>query len=632
MFRKTTAPCRAPHSGLACTGKRALIAAMLTGALAFSSGAAFAVDNTNTFELEGNAVQDAAPPPDDWETLYGGGGSATAFTGIVSDKNGTDDYFTGGGSKTPNLIGDWQYKLAPPSGPPDKDNITHAYAANYVVGGEQVVYFGADLFATNGDAELAFWFFQQAVTKLPVSGSTGSFDGEHTLGDVYVAVKFSNGGTQADIAVYEWDPSCTKPPGGSPPPAGDCAADNLRVVIPLGPATCDGSGGIACAISNPDSSEVSPWPYTPKSGPANEFPPTAFFEGGLNIYQVFGQNLCFSSFMATTGASTSFTSTAKDFALGDFDVCSVAASKTCVNDSEADDTPTAITYNVRGCAINNGGSDINVTSLLNSIGGAVNYEPGDLAWYVPGQVDDGGGYRDFNAATDCGNAVLLPQAVDNGSVVADLSTQDLAPGQALVYEFSETTAANGPSDTVTIDAQGTDGSPIDASTADATCPLRTFSASLSVNKQCAADLEDAGDTVVVKIFVQGQVCNTGEVALTGLSLADDTDMPASGDVSFTLDPDGVHEDPDTTLAAGACVAYEGSYYPSSIPVGNICPFTDQATATALAPVNSAYGEGTGCTLVGGSIECSADSNSATCNLRALDEDNSCATGPLSPLP
>lgn len=583
---------------------------------------ALAVHDTGTFELEGNAVQDAAAPPDDWETLYNGGGSATVFTGIVPDKNGTDDIFTGGGSKTPNLIEQWQWKSSPP--PPDKDNIVDAYAANYVVGGEQVVYFGADLFSDNGDAELAFWFFQDDVQK---SGS--GFIGEHVDEDAYVAVKFSNGGTQANIAVYEWWSACSKqdvPNGNQPLSAGDCAADNIRVLIPEASAICNGGGGdIACAITN-TSDESSPWPYTPKSGAANTFPPTTFFEGGINIYEIFGENKCFSSFLASTGASTSFTSTAKDFALGDFNVCSVDVSKTCVNDSEADDTPTTITYNIRGCGFNDGGGAINITTLENSINGGGSYVPGDLAWYNPGQVDDGGGLRDFNAATDCDDAALLAQAISNGSAAGDPSVVDLNGGDALVYEFSETTASNGPSDTVTLDAVGTDGSEIDDDTASATCPLRTFAASFTVTKQCAADLEDIGANVAVKINVQGTVCNTGEVQLTGLTLADDSDMPASGTVyltpvSTTLAPSG-----DT----GDCTDYSGYYYPTSIPNGNTCPFADQVTATAYAPVNSA---GAGCILLGdGTSECTADSNSATCELRALDSDNDCATGPLSTLP
>ena len=358
------------------------------------------------------------------------------------------------------------------------------------------------------------------------------------------------------------------------------------------------------------------------------FPPTTFFEGGINIYDVFGGNKCFASFMVTTGASTSFTSTAKDFALGDFDVCSVDVSKTCVNDSEIDDTPTAITYNIRGCGWNDGGASINLTSFLNSIGGDPHYTPTDLAWYSPGQVDDGG-LRDFDPE-DCNDAVLLKQAVDVGQVVADPATTDLGADDVLVYEFTETTSDNGPSDTVTLDAEGTDGAEIDDDSASAICPQRTFSASLSVTKQCAADLEDAGSNLVVVIHVAGQVCNTGEVQLTGLTLADSTSNPASGPV--TLAPDS------TTLAPagdpGDCTDYAGYYYPASIPTGNVCPFADTVTATAFAPVNSAAGADTSCTgLADGTSECSANSNSANCELRVVDTvDNDCSTGPWSALP
>jgi len=601
---------------------------------------ALAVHANGTFELEGDADDDSgAGLPDDWETLYNGGsldgGSATAFS-FTTDKfeSGADDYFTGGGSKTPNEIGDWSYKIAPPSAPPDKNNITHAYAANYNVGGEQIVYFGADLFDDNGDAELAFWLFQEEITQVPTTpgGPSAGFIGNHVLHDPYIAVKFANGGTQALIAVYEWDPSCTKPPGNGPFPAGGCAANNIRVVIPEGPATCTGApaGDVACAITN-TSNQASPWPYIPKDdAPANVFPPTTFFEGGINIFDVFGQNLCFSSFMAQTGASTSFTSTSKDFSLGSFSVCSVGATKTCANDDEESDTPNNITYNIRGCAINDGGGSINITSLENSIGGGSAYTPVDLAWYVPGQVDDGGGLRDFNPATDCDDEALLLQAVSSGSVVTDLSSEDLDAGEALVYAFSESGPSNGPSDEVTIDAEGTDGSDIDADSDTAICPTLDFNASLSVSKQCAADLEDAGSTLVVRIDFEGEVCNTGEVDLTNLVLSDDIDMPTGVTVTFSLDPDSTHTDPDTSIAVGECVAYEGYYYPDSIPTGDICPFMDQVTATVDAPINVV---GTGCTLQADlTSECEADSNSATCNLRAVNGDGDCSTGPLSPLP
>lgn len=594
---------------------RTIPAFLLGFVLGVCSPPAFAVDASGVFELEGNADEEGAPG-DDWETLKAGGGTPTEFTFIV-DKNGLDNIFTGGGSKTPNDPEDWLWKSSPP--PPDKDNITNAYAANYTVAGEQIIYFGADLFADNGDAELAFWFFQSEVA--PVGVGSGSFSGHHVDEDVYVAVKFSNGGSEANITVYEWWSACDK--AVKNPGAGDCAADNIRVVIPEGPALCTGSGGSACAITNADF-ENSPWPYTPKGGsPGDDFLPTTFFEGGINIFEIFGANKCFASYMVTTGASTSFTSTAKDFALGEFDVCSVDVTKTCVNDDELDDTPTNITYNVRGCGINDGGGAIKLTTLENSIGGGVKYIPTPLDWYVPGQVGDP--LRDFNPYTDCNDPLLLKQAIVNGSA-ADLANP-LSADEALVYEFGEAGPINGPKDEVTLTAIGADNTPIDPDTAEATCPLRTFNASMTVNKQCAADLEKYAGNLVVVINLNGTVCNTGEVPLDTLVLTDDV---AFDPVTFDTYP--------TTLApkgeTGECITYTGSYYPSEIPDGNSCPFMDQVTATARTPINTKQTASCVPNLDPNApkdtLICTAKSNSATCKLRALDSDTDCSTGPLDP--
>jgi hypothetical protein len=601
-------------------------------ALGMGLSPAWAVDQNGAFELDGNAFDNnnaaggpggSVKPGDDWSTPPKPTGSATAFTGIVPDFSATDSIFTGGGSKTPNLIGQWQWKTNP--APPDKDNITNAYAANYVVNGKQVVYFGADLYATNGDAELAFWLFQDEITPVPAGGTQGTFDGEHIDEDVYVAVKFSNGGTVANIAVFEWWLACNKN-DNTPNVAGSCAADNIRILIPQATATCTSvsPSKLACAISNLGNVPA-PWSYTPKSGTPGIFPETSFFEGGINIFDLLGENKCFSSFAVTTGASTSFTATAKDFVLDNFSVCSVDVSKTCVNDTEDDDTPEAIVYNVRGCGFNDGGGTININSLLNSIGGDPNDVPSDLVWREPGQVTDGGVLRDFNPLTDCDDAAKLKEAFDDGSTVADVTTHDLLAGDALIYQFSETTASNGPTDTVTLDADGTDDTDITDATDTATCPVLAFPASMSVVKQCAANLADEGDHLEVLIHVEGTVCNTGQVTLTGLTLVDGSPA-ASGPVILTPAA--------TTLTkagtTGACTTYTGSYTPSSIPTGDICPFADRVVATAIAPINST---GDDCTLLGDlTSECTATSNTATCELRAVNEDNDCSTGPLSPLP
>jgi hypothetical protein len=58
----------------------AMLLGIVLGILAgVCSMPAFAVDTNGAFELDGNADQDATPPPDDWETLVGIGGDETTI-------------------------------------------------------------------------------------------------------------------------------------------------------------------------------------------------------------------------------------------------------------------------------------------------------------------------------------------------------------------------------------------------------------------------------------------------------------------------------------------------------------------------------------------------------------------------
>jgi hypothetical protein len=566
----------------------------LLAVLMLFSTSLFAVDN-GVFELDGDAVQNTK---DDWSTLYGGGGGATLFRHIV-DKNGDDNIFTGGGSKVPLDFPGYKWKSSPP--PPDKNNITNAYIANYVVSGEQIVYFGADLFSDNGDAELAFWLLQDDVGLNP----DGTFSGVHVNGDVYVAVKFSNGGTVANIAVFEWDSTCSKD-DRTPNVVGSCAAGNIAIVIPETSATCTGGGADACAITNLVNA-AAPWGYVPKAGTNGVFPPTTFFEGGINIYDVFGENLCFSSVMVSTGASTSFSSTAKDFALGEFNVCSVAATAICSNPDEADDTPTAITYQIVGCAWNDGSGTIDILSLLANEGGTGDYVPNTLAFYATTNT--------FDPVTDC----QLKAAIDAevGGVSANISLDSLVGGDAFVYAFDVVTPINGPSFAVTVNAEGADGAAVDPDTDNTTCPVRIFDAGMNISKSCTADVVDAGTNLQIKINFGGQVCNTGEVPLTGLTL---NDYAAAGTPVFNTYA--------TTVPVSGCIPYTGYYFPDTIPAGDVCPFMDMVTGVANTPINSA---GTDCTANNdGTATCTVNSNSATCELRVSNNDNDCSTGVPNP--
>jgi hypothetical protein len=83
----------------------------------------------------------------------------------------------------------------------------------------------------------------------------------------------------------------------------------------------------ACATVN-QSSKTSPWPYTPKSGPAGSFPTSAFFEGGVNISRLIPDVGCFTGFMAETRTSTPFDARLKDFTIGAFSLCNMQVTKT----------------------------------------------------------------------------------------------------------------------------------------------------------------------------------------------------------------------------------------------------------------------------------------------------------------
>src|SRR5439155_3475445 len=145
------------------------------------------------FELDGNAVNDAAAG-DDWaNVLFGNGGGATAHsfvTDAVSSRS--DDIFTGGGSK--DTLGIQQGKWLFTNGKPQaKDDITHAYAAMYTdpVTKDVILYAGLDRYDNSGDATAGFWFLQNGIgeSTKKVGGGT-AFSGTHADGDILLVSDF----------------------------------------------------------------------------------------------------------------------------------------------------------------------------------------------------------------------------------------------------------------------------------------------------------------------------------------------------------------------------------------------------------------------------------------------------------
>ena len=305
------------------SGRRIFRAAVGAGlfVLFMIGGQAFAVHDLGLFELDRNAVDDSGVSlPDDWATLYGGGGSADDFTGILPDigaDGGTQ--FQGGGSKDDLNITQWLWKKGEPL---DKDDITNAYAAAYVntrdTGennvGDLIIYYGLDRFSSNGSAQVGFWFLQDpdfGLTNIQ-SGGGFKFSGVHQDNDVLVQSNFSQGGVIDRITVYKWQAGALVQVLS----AADC----------LAPSPADDA---ACGTVN-RSPQTAPWPYTPKAneGSPGTFLTGAFFEGGINISRLIPNAGCFTGFLAETRTSTPFDARLKDFVTGNFDLCRVSVQKT----------------------------------------------------------------------------------------------------------------------------------------------------------------------------------------------------------------------------------------------------------------------------------------------------------------
>ena len=321
-----------------------------------------AVDHV--FEIDGNSFLETVVG-EDWNQINPADGQSrtgpvagsaaqnATFVADVDTASFTDTYFTGGSSKDfIDIEGNWQITT---NSVPNKDQINNAYAATYIdttgvactspgvpVGcneqfGHKVLVFGGDRFATNGDANIGFWFFKGEVS---VDVANGVFHGSHQNGDLFIVSAFTGGGGTSTIDVYEWV--------GTPNP-GDPTETNLDRCNDLG-GILDTSGddtickltaaGKATGIVNPvdlTGDQGLGWPYTftpggtPCPAPGNPLPcdaqKGAFYEGGIDLTALGLDTTCFASFMLETRSSASVDAVLKDFALGNFESCSATCDK-----------------------------------------------------------------------------------------------------------------------------------------------------------------------------------------------------------------------------------------------------------------------------------------------------------------
>lgn len=272
------------------------------------------IDSQSGLTSDPNAVDDSAAG-DDWANVYAKSVDASSsdadhanVSRFLNDVVGAgDDIYFQGGSKDPNDIPAWKWTT---NSVQDKNDIEHAYAARYDATTTRPahLYFGLDRYATAGDATLGFWFLKSKIAK----NADGTFSPTvHQNDDLLVQIDYTAGGAQPTVAVNRWY---------------NGALDNI---VTSNSALCGASSDQSfCATTNLHN-ETAPWSYNLKgTGASSTFAPRTFFEGGIDLAHFGLDQACFSSFVAETRSSQSFTSTLSDFVAGNFASCSAVESTT----------------------------------------------------------------------------------------------------------------------------------------------------------------------------------------------------------------------------------------------------------------------------------------------------------------
>ena len=550
------------------------------------------VDNPAVFELDGNLAAgdtfNGVTGTRDWanSTLTasglgpdvitqtapepGGVPAPATFPYLITDPFGTTIYTTGGSKDTLD-VNNWKYTSG---SVPDKDEISHAFAAAYAVntgGGEgggtphTWIYFGADRFANNGDSNIGFWFFQNGIslggppnatkatpfTGVPCpSGATNCLPGElHRNGDILIVSAFTQGGAIGSIIVFEWQSGA------------------LVQVLNVNSAQCtpdSPSHTPACAIINTSPVPAPPdWQYVPKAGAANTYPTGSFFEGGIDVTALFGggQAPCFASFLAETRSSQTDNAQLKDFVLGAFPECAVSVSKTCAPPPALLGNPTRVHYNFTGNVTNDGGGSLfNLTVVDTFPAGATNTvlnQPSTPADGLPAGA----------SASYSGSFDVPTNAVVTNNVSASAA------------------ASSGGSNTVTNDHNGNPAAAAAQFGVQGTTCSVTTNPALTLTKSCAVSLVPGSAGVVLADDTAIQVCNNSPdnaTVISGITLTNNVVMngPRSG-TDFNVVS-------SLTLQPGECQTYTPRYVPAQCAggpptlTGGRCEFNDTVRVDTAA--------------------------------------------------
>jgi hypothetical protein len=532
------------------------------------TGSVLAVHD-DQFQLDGDedpAISQNTPgdPPEDWQSLFSSTGAPTgidfdADTGFndgdfVRDfetkatRNGAastcalpgpgnffctrdSSTFATGSKDTLEITPGWQCNRD--NNVNSKIDIMNAFAAQFIdpVTGDQIMYFGLEKNKDNGNNNVAFWFLQNNVSCVSPGGNT-PFTGVHADGDTLVVSAFTNGGGVSNINAYRWDANdncidnpilagaCDGKPIGS---GGDCKANS--------------GGDNICATTNSgpleeNDSITTTWLTSDATlGVGHTVVPTDFFEGGVNLTEVFGgvgeqAPSCFSTFLGNTRSSQELTATLFDFAAGALGGCETTLT-TDAGDNGADGeeaSPTSI-----GTGSVSSGTD---TATL-TIDGTDNWA-GTLAWFLCGPVDN------IASCDPDDGADITSRTVDQDSSGADFisGTGTLTSAGdycwTAVFTPDEETAAAG------VDPGQDDGTDECFTVAPVTPALST---------QAGLSPVDLGDPVTDTAFLVGTASQPGSGGGGTNGVYETIDPttpgdPAGGTITFTL----VKSDDCTTLA------------------------------------------------------------------------------------
>ena len=308
------------------TRNKLKIALMFLAMLAVFGWAGNVAAQLTDVEMDSNIVEEAAKTGEDWDSTAVGPASAgincagipslaQIRTGALVDPPGLSLFVQG--AKDILDINEWFWA---DQNAPDKDEITNAYAAFYHPGSDNRIYFGADRFATNGNAFIGFWLLQDPnFAQLP----GGTFSGLHVIGDVLLLSDFTGGGSTATPRVFVWNPGPAAF-GGVKLTGNDFRLEEISVT------------GAVTGMVNTVRLKPKCWSYTGKFNPKDSIDIKGFFEAGLDFGLLGIPVPCATNFLAETRASASVDAQTKDFVFGTFLLApevSVNSDTVCAGDS-----------------------------------------------------------------------------------------------------------------------------------------------------------------------------------------------------------------------------------------------------------------------------------------------------------